>query len=424
MNRALEAEQYVLGAIVMAGQQAYWRVADLIDADDFSSPVNRGMWTAIMELAKSGAPIDFGTIGDKLPPVAADAIAFANATPSAANIRAYAEIVAREAIARRVRSAGSQIAKLGGQDALGEAQRLLGVCMPKASSAVKHASEYLAQTVKVLEERCDAEEVLTGVPTSLEPLDELTSGWQRGDLILIGARPSIGKTMLALQAAIHAATVGHNVLFLSLEMSGEQLTERELAHIGRVDFQHIRQPKRLDEAEWARLTRAGETIKSLPLHIDESCALTLEALCARVRQMDATKRIGLLVIDYLTIMTPPKADRNDIAWGMVTRALKQLAKELKIPVMLLCQLSRKGVHKPNLEDLRETGALEQDADLVLFLHRPDDQRRNLIECFLGKQRNGPVGDSIMLHANGPHQRFELTDEKPKSAPSIKLAEVA
>lgn len=421
MKRTIDAEANVLGGIVLAGSQAYWRVSDLLDEDYFLLPLHRSMWLAMKELARAGTPIDIATIADRNPDLEADATGMANATPSAANIRAYAEIVAREAIARRVRNAGSQIAKLGSEDALGEAQRLLGGCMPKAASSIKTAREHLSATVKVLKERCDAEEMLTGVPTSLEPLDELTSGWQRGDLILIGARPSVGKTMLALQAAIHAAEHGHNVLFLSLEMSGEQLCERMLAHIGRVDFQHIRQPKRMDDVEWLRVTNAGNKIETLPLLIDDSCGLTLEAVGAKARQANATKRLGMIVVDYFTKMKPPKADRSDTAWSVVSGGLKDIAKELKIPVVVPCQLNREGTHKPTLKDLRETGSLEQDADVVVFLHRPDESRRDLIECFLGKQRNGPVGDPLWLRMNGPMQRFEITQERPPAKPSIRLA---
>lgn len=408
-----DAEANVLGGCLIVSQ-AYWQVADLLTENDFASEAHCALWRAIGEAAKDGTPIDVFTVGDRNPSVAQLAVQVANATPGAANIRAYAEVVRREATTRRIRAAGGRIAKLAGEDVLGEAQRIIASCAPSVAAAIRPARDFLKDSMTRMAERHAATEVLTGVPTSIDGLDEMLSGWQRGDLILVGARPSVGKTALAVQASIHAALAGHPVLFLSLEMAGSQLTDRMLAHLARVDGQCIRQPKTLEESDWPRITAAAERIAAMPLRIDETSALAVEAVCARVRQANSAQRLGLVVIDYLTQMTPPKANRGDEAIQIITRALKALAKELAVPVMLLSQLNRAGDSRPSLTSLRESGAIEQDADVVLLLHRPQAERPELVECIVAKQRNGPIGD-CWLHFNRPLQSFQTTQERPAAS---------
>lgn len=414
MSRIRDAEANVLGGIAMVGEAAYWKTADLLTADDFSTPLNRAMWQVMTDLARGGIPIDFSTIADRNPALEADALAMANATPSAVNIRAYAEIVARDATARRVRKAGEQIAKLGGEDALGEAQRLIGSCVPRMASQIKHAREFLKESVALMAARCEQIGDLTGVPTSVAWLDAMTAGWQRSNLIIIGARPSVGKTAFALQAAIHAAKAGHAVLFLSLEMSGAELTDRAIAHLSGIDGKLIRQPKGIAEEDWPRITDAGAEIDGMPLLIDETAGLTIEAVEARIRQANAMQRLGLVVIDYLTQITPPKAEKLTDAIQIITRRLKALAKEIKVPIILLSQLNRAGDHKPTLTSLRESGAIEQDADVVILLHRPCEDKPHLLEMMLAKQRNGPKGDCY-LHAHDACARFRATEERPPEA---------
>lgn len=405
-----DAESAVVGGCLV-DPEAYWRIADLLDAADFSRPELGEMWEAISELARKGAIPDAVTFGDCCPKHAVLAVQCANATPGASNIRAHAEVVQRNAITRRVRAAGQRLTKLAGDDVLGEAQRIIATCAPKMASAVKPAKAYLTESVALMTQRCYATEVLTGVPTSIEWLDENLSGWQRGDLIIVAARPSVGKTALAMQASLHAAQAGHPVLFLSLEMAGHQLTDRMLAHLSRVDMQAIRQPKQIDESQWPRISKAGEIIGGLPLLIDDTSALTVDAIEARVRQANASQRLGLVVIDYLTQITPPKAQSTNDAVQYITRRLKALAKDLRVPLVLLSQLNRAGDHEPTLVSLRDSGAIEQDADVVILLHRPDAAQRELIKCKVAKQRNGPTGDCY-LHLDGASQRFTITDERP------------
>lgn len=413
MTRIFDPEANVLGGCLVAGD-AYWRVADLLTEEDFAGDQSRALWRTLSELARSGGPIDVFTAGDKNPHIAAFAMECANATPGATNIRAYAEAVQRDAIIRRVRASGQRIAKLADADALGEAQRILAACAPQMASAIKPVREFLRRSVEQMQKRCDATEVLTGVPTSLEWLDEITSGLQRGDLILVGARPSVGKTALALQVTAHAAGCRYPALFLSLEMAGAQLADRLLSHISGVDGQHIRQPKTMDENDWPRITDAGARIDAMPLLIDETSALSVEQVCARIRQANAMERLGLVVIDYLTCIVPPKAEKLTDGIQIITRTLKALAKELRVPILLLSQLNRAGDSKPSLTSLRESGAIEQDADVVLLLHRPQETQRHLIECIVAKQRNGPIGECF-LHFNGATQRFTVTQERPQQA---------
>jgi len=422
MNR-FDAEGAVLGGCLIA-PDAYWQVADLISADDFSSPENGAIWTALADMARKGTVPDAVTFGENCPQYAMAAVELASATPGAHNIRAYAEIVQRNAVTRRVRASASRIAKLSGDDVLGEAQRIIGACAPRAASAVKHAKEYLTVSVELMAQRCAATEILTGVPTSLDWLDETTSGWQRGDLIIVAARPSVGKTALAVQAAIHAAQHGHPTLFLSLEMAGHQLTDRMIAHLARVDMQAIRQPKTVAEDEWPRIGRAGEEIAAMPLLIDDTSAIPVDGIAARIRQADAAHRLGLVVIDYLTQIKPPKANSTNDAVQEITRTLKATAKDVRVPILLLSQLNRDGDKEPTLTSLRDSGAIEQDADVVVLLHRPDANDRGLIKCNVAKQRNGPTGDCF-LRFDGAHQQFAVTQERPQTkAPVVTLAREA
>jgi replicative DNA helicase len=404
-------EASVLGAC-MCDPQAFWKVADVLTAEDFALPANASLWNAIAELRKAGKEADGVTVAELYPSLERHALEVASqAHFAAANVRQYGEMVIAKAVQRRVNAAGQRIAKLAGEDSLGEAQKILATCQPRIVGAVRPIGDYLGELLQVMQQRTDATELLTGVPTSLPWLDEQTSGWQRGDLIILAARPSVGKTALALQCALHAAQTGHPVFFASLEQSGLQLAERSLAHLANVPLQNIMQPKRADDSDWTRITPALGIVRKLPLQIDETGALTVEAICARARQVNAEKRLSLIVIDYLTQITPPRADKVADGVQQITRALKAMAKELGVPVMLLSQLNREGAEKPLLKHLRDSGAIEQDADVVVFLHRPDDSRRDLVELTIAKQRNGPC-DSTFLAAHMDRMRFVETADRP------------
>jgi len=412
-ERFRNAELAVLGACLV-DQSSYWKCADLIGPDDFALPAHGSLWNAIADQRKAGREADYITIAEQHPDLAAVATSASSGAFATSNVRLYAELMLSDAVQRRVNSAGLRIAKLVGEDSMGEAQKILGACAPHSAGSAKPIREFLRESVRLMQERCDATEVLTGVSTSLPWLDEQTAGWQRGDLIILAARPSVGKTAFALQCALHAAQAGHPVFFASLEQSGAQIADRSLAHLSGVSLQHILQPKRVEEWEWPKISNAGTVLEKLPLYVDESAAVKVDAIGARARQLNATKRLGLIVIDYLTQIMPPRADKMADAIQQITRAIKALAKELAVPVMLLSQLNRDGAEKPKLTHLRDSGAIEQDADAVLFLHRPDDGNRELVELTIAKHRNGPC-DSTYLAAHLDVMKFIETQDRPQSA---------
>lgn len=411
-------ESAVLGACLVSAQ-AYWRVADLLVPEDFAAAGHRAIFTAIREAARQNEPFDAVTIGERLPRAAMLAVELASAEGwRQANVRGYAESVAQQALVRRLRAAGQQIAHLDGADALGQAQQLLGACLPRHAGQVKHIREYLRASVAELQRRVDSDDTLTGIPTSLPKLDAMTCGWQPGDLIVLAARPSVGKTALVVQSLVNAARHGKRVLFFSLEMTGVKIADRIQAHVAQVNAAGMRNPKLFDSADFGALYNAAAEIAELPLYVDETPALTVEALCARARQLHATQGVDLIAIDYLTQMTPPSGPKLSTADALqiVTRALKGLAKELNVPVILLSQLNRDGEgHRPGLKALRDSGAIEQDADVVIFLHRPDPNRRNEVVLIVEKQRDGEC-DDVWLDANYRHQRFAETEAPTQAEP--------
>ncbi|UGB46973.1 replicative DNA helicase [Frateuria edaphi] len=408
----VHAETAVLGAC-MTDPKCYWRVADLLVPGDFADGRHAKLFALITEQARQSAPFDAITLADLQPALGSLALDIHNTEGwRTANVRAYAEQVASLAITRRVKSAGAQIARLDGPDVLGQAQQLLGSCLPRHTGEVKHIREYLRASVAELQRRVDAKESMTGLPTGLPTLDEMLCGYQPGDLIVIAARPSVGKTAFTVQSLVNAARHGKHVLFFSLEMTGVKIADRIQAHIAQVNAAGMKRPAMFDNADFGALYAAGAEIAELPLFIDETPALTVEALCARARQLHATQKLDLIAIDYLTQMTPPSGPKLSTADALqiITRALKQLAKELNVPVLLLSQLNREGDgHRPTLRALRDSGAIEQDADLVIFLHRPNPAKREHVILIVEKQRDGETGD-IHLFANMRHQRFTETDE--------------
>lgn len=408
-----DAEGAVVGGVLLdAG--AYWRVADLLTADDFEEPACRRLWAVVGDLAKAGEPFDFITIGARDPSLERIATQIAARTASAANIRAHAQLVAKRSLHRKVRLAGERIAHLPEGDALTEAQRLLGACVPRMDQQVRRASEYTAETMREIIARSDPQAPRAGIPTGLPLLDELTGGWQPGDLIVVGARPSVGKTAFALQSLLHAASVGHHAHLASLEMTGRQIVERSLAHLGRINPMHIREPSRMLDDEWPRLTSANQVLNGLPFWIDEGSSMPLDALCARIRQQHARHKLRIAAIDYLTYIQPPRAENVTEGVQIITRTLKGLAKDLAIPLLLLSQLTREGDETPTLRTLRNSGAIEQDADVAILLSHPVPNRRDLVLCDLAKQRNGPRGE-VWLRAQMNQMRFDETDERPKRA---------
>lgn len=402
----------------MIDEKAYWQVADLLTSADFTHRGYAALYSEIRERANAGTTTDAFVIADDRPELRE--VIFGEPLAQQwrhGNIRAYAESVQRAAIARRVRQAGQQIAHLTGDDVLGEAQRLVGLCAPHTAGGMRHVSEFGRMSFEVMQTRLDATSDLTGVPTGIDKLDDLTGGYQDGDLIVLAALPSVGKTAFALQSVRTGAEFakaegkGRHIGVFSLEMSGVQLNDRLIAAAGRFDSKLLRTPKRIEEHEWPRITAGSTIIANLPILIDDHAGLTLDVLCARVRQCHAMTPFALVVIDYLQLITPPKADREDIALGIITRTLKTLAKELNIPIVVLSQLNKDFTDRPRLKNLRGSGAIGQDADVVMFLYRPDDAIRDYVELLLEKQRNGETAD-LALEFIGRYQLFNLATSRP------------
>lgn len=415
MSRRDFDSETALVACVLRDPAAFWAVADLVAGDDFRDGTLRAIWGIVGDQLRKGGAADAVTVGDISPDLFAAAVDIARDTVAhEANVRAYAERVASRALDRRVKQAGQRIANLAGEDTLGEAQKIMAACVPRTGASVGTLGQFVRKSLAGIVERGQREADLAGVETGFAPLDALTGGWQRSDLVIVAARPSVGKTAFALQSSIAAAQAGHPVLFVSLEMNGTQLADRVIAHLARVDALHIRDPRNMDDDEWPRVTGVHKLADDLPMRIDESAAATVDAIAARARQVDAEGRLALIVIDYLTYIQPPKSENTTEAIQVITRQLKALAKQLNVTVVLLSQLNRDGDDEPELKHLRGSGAIEQDADVVLMLHRPNKADHSTVKVKVAKQRNGPLGD-FYLRADMAHMRFTPTEYSPPVA---------
>ena len=420
--RQISAEEAVLGAILLDGA-GYWHVADLLAPEDFTVPAHIALWRVIADLARQNVPIDIFTVGEKAPALMGLAAGLANSTPTSRNVRAYAEPVAAAALLRRVHTAGQRISAVGEGDPLGEAQSILQACAPRQLGTIKHAREFLRESQARMQTRAEAASELIGVPCGIPKLDAATGGWERGDLVILAARPSVGKTAVSLQWALHAAARESAVLYVSLEMAGSHLTDRALAHLSGVHHDYVRRPKLMPEADWPLIMDAATKLARMPLRIDDCSAPTVDQLCARIRQAHAAQPLALVLIDYLSQITPPRANSTNDGIQIITRQLKALAKQLQVPIILLCQLNRDVAGRPRLANLRDSGAIEQDADIVIFLHRPDDSRRERLELLIGKNRNGPL-DEIQLHADFRSQRFAETSWEHEPVATLSASRLA
>lgn len=415
MSRRIEAEGAVIGCC-LADPDAYWLVADMLVPQDFSDGAHAALYAEIGHRARRGDLFDAVTIGVDLPDLRDTAMDTQEAHGwRVGNVKAYAGVVAAEGLARRVRQAGATIARLEGDDVVGQAQRILSACAPRNVEAVRHIRYYLAQSMEDVNRRREMTERITGVPTGIPALDDLTEGWQPSDLIIVAARPSVGKTAFAMQCVLYAAKAAKSCLVFSLEMNGKQIGDRGISAEGRIDGKKLRSPKAMAEEDWAAWARGLEVLHGLPIYIDESSGTTVDVICARARQQHAQTPLGLVMIDYLTMIAPPKASSTSDALQLVTRALKGLAKELNVPVILLSQLNRGGDgQRPTQRSLRDSGAIEQDADVIIFLHRPNDNHRGYLELLLDKQRNGPTGE-LAIEADMKYMRFEQASRRPEGA---------
>lgn len=410
-----DAEGAVL-ACMLRDRNAYWSAADVLLESDFQNGQNRELFNVLVQEIKAGKPADAVSIGENFPDLADHALDIsANSLGSARFIRNYADQLSSRNALRRLQSVGRAIANLTHpDDAFATARRLLADCEPRVAGAgPRHISEFARMSKDGLMRRYEQDGLMTGIPTGYEPLDDLLGGWQDTDLVIVAARPSVGKSAFAMQSVLHATSpgVGRVGLFASLEMSGEQLSDRAISHLGRINAAHIRQPKQMEPEEWPRSTEAFSALQKLGLFVDDASGMTVEAICARARQLRATEPLALVAIDYLTYIDLPKNDTQEQGIQHVTRTLKGLAKELRIPVILLSQLNRDGDDEPELKHLRGSGAIEQDADVVIFLHRPNKADRSTVKAKVAKHRNGALGEFYM-HADMAMQRFTPMDAPP------------
>ncbi len=431
---SLEAEQAVLGGLMLA-PKAWDRVADRISEDDFYRKDNRLIFRAIAQLAERNQPFDAITLGEWFDHQeladeiggTATLIDLANNTPSAANITAYADIVRDRAVLRQLIDAGTEIAGNGyrtegrtTQEILEDAeQRVFQIAEAGARGRAGFVDMRNAarEAMRILHERYEHRGELTGLSTGFTDLDEKTAGLQKSDLVILAGRPSMGKTALAVNIAEAAVLRGKKTVgIFSMEMSSSQLMFRLVSSLGRINQQALRSGD-LAEEDWPRVTSAITMLSESKLYIDDTPALSPVELRSRARRLhrDSDDGLGLIVIDYLQLMQVPGSKENRATEiSEISRSLKALAKELDVPVICLSQLNRaleqRNDKRPMMSDLRESGAIEQDADVIMFIYRDeyyheDSADKGLAEVIIGKQRNGPTG-TIKLAFHGQYTKFE------------------
>ncbi|HJV88332.1 MAG TPA: replicative DNA helicase [Noviherbaspirillum sp.] len=432
---SIEAEQSVLGGLLL-DNSAWDRIADFVSEDDFYRYDHRVIFQHIVKLINATRPADVITVYEAMTTSGkaeeVGGLAYLNAlaqnTPSAANIRRYAEIVRDRGVLRKLITVSDEISTQALNPQGKEVKQLLDEAESKifaiAEEGARGAQGWLAiqplltQVVERIDElyNRDNQNDITGVPTGFLDLDRMTSGLQPGDLIIVAGRPSMGKTAFSLNIGENVAIdSGLPVAVFSMEMGGAQLAMRMLGSVGRLDQSRLRIGK-LNDEDWPRLTHAIQKMNEAQLYIDETPALNPIELRARARRLSRQcGRLGLIIIDYLQLMSGSSSGENRATEiSEISRNLKGLAKELNCPVIALSQLNRSLEQRPNkrpvMSDLRESGAIEQDADVILFIYRdqvynPDSPDKGTAEIIIGKQRNGPIG-TVRLTFLGEYTKFD------------------
>ena len=428
---SIEAEQAVLGGLLLASR-AWEQVADIISETDFYREDHRLLFRAIYELSDAGQPCDAVTVtewfearGQVEQVDGGDYIAqLASNTPSAANVRAYAKIVREKSILRQLIDVGAEITSgafslegRSSQELLEAAERAVFAIADqgqRSGSAYVSVQDMLKDAIDRIQELHEYEGEITGTPTGFKDFDKLTAGLQDSDLIIVAGRPAMGKTTFAMNIAENAA-IKHEVpvAVFSMEMSSLQLVMRLFSSLGSIDQTRLRTGN-LDDLDWPKLTSAMNLLHKSRIFIDETPSLSPAELRARARRLKREHDIGLIVVDYLQLMAVPGSTENratEIA--EISRSLKAIAKELHVPVIALSQLNRALEQRPNkrpvMADLRESGSIEQDADLIVFIYRDEvyndeSPDKGLAEIIIGKHRNGPT-DTVKLSFQGQWLRF-------------------
>jgi replicative DNA helicase len=433
---SVEAEQSLLGGLLL-DNQAFDRIADLVTAEDFYRDDHRRVFRHVARLIEHGKPADVVTVAESIEASEdkdrtggpAYLGSLAQNTPSALNIRRYAELVRERSVQRRLIQVATEIA----ETALAPSGKEVGQLLDEAESRILEVGErgqrgtqgfesiqpVLARVFERIDHlyRQENKSDVTGLPTGFVDLDEKTAGLQQGDLVIVAGRPSMGKTAFALNMAEHVALQsGAPVAIFSMEMGATQLAMRLLGSIARVD-QHLMRTGRLNDEEWSNLSTAMGKLHEAPIYIDETGALNALELRTRARRMHRQSgKLGLIVVDYLQLMSAANEGENRATEiSEISRSLKALAKELSVPVVALSQLNRaletRNEKRPMMSDLRESGAIEQDADVILFIYRDEVyfpeklDAKGKAEVIIAKQRNGPIG-TVNLTFLGQYTRFE------------------
>ncbi|NLY62201.1 MAG: replicative DNA helicase [Clostridiales bacterium] len=424
----MEAEQSVLGCMLL-DKESVATATDFLDSDDFYADAHKEIFDSMVEIYDRGEPVDLVTVTEQLRQrgtlEAVGGVVYLSdlsmTVPSTANIKYYVDIVEEKAILRRLIAACNDIIKQSY-----EAREEIDLIIDHAEKSIFEITQrntvsdfepiktVLLDTYAKIEEMSKNKGKIIGVPTGFHDFDQKTSGLQPSDFVLIAARPSMGKTSFVLNVAQYAAIRANvPVAIFSLEMSKEQLVQRMLSAEANVELQKIRTGD-LSEEEWIKLVEAAGPLSQAPIYIDDTPGISVMEMRSKARRLKLEKGLGMIVIDYLQLMSGRgRAENRQQEISEISRSLKALARELSVPVVTLSQLSRapeaRTDHRPMLSDLRESGAIEQDADLVAFLYRdeyynPDTEKKNIAEVIIAKQRNGPTG-TVELVWLGQYTKF-------------------
>lgn len=426
----IEAEQAVLGGMLIE-KEAISKVAEFLKADDFYRESHRLIFEVMLELFNKNEAVDLVTVteslrkNDKLDAVGGIAYitSLANSVPTAANINYHGKIVEEKALLRGLINSATHIASMGYEDTeavvdiIDKAEKMiLEVSERKMSGDFVPIKSIIFDAFGKIEQLYASKGGITGLATGFKDLDKITSGLQPSDLILVAARPSMGKTAFTLNIASHIAIREKKaVAFFSLEMSKEQLVQRMLCSEATIDSQRLRIGE-LEERDWTKLISAADRLSSAPIYIDDTPGITVMEMRSKARRLKIEHDLQLIIIDYLQLMQGSSnkgGDNRQQEISEISRSLKALARELNVPVIALSQLSRsvesRQIKKPMLSDLRESGSLEQDADIVSFLYRedyynPETENKNITDVIIAKHRNGPV-DTVQLFFHKQFTKF-------------------
>lgn len=431
---SVQAEQALLGGLMLSNE-SWDSVSDKVGFQDFYMRQHQLLFSAMSRLSEADQPFDVITVAEELEKTdELDEVgglpfvrSLADNTPSASNLQAYAAIVREQSVIRQLIRVGNKIAESGFRTKGRSVGELLDIAetqvfqiaeqQARGGGGFESITNLLTATISKIEELYASDEAITGVSTGFTDFDNKTSGLQKSDLIIVAGRPSMGKTTFAMNMAENVAiSSGKPVAIFSMEMPGDSLTMRMISSLGRVNQQAVRSGK-LEDDDWPRVTSAVNILNNAKIYIDDTPALSPVDLRARCRRLmkDCKEPLGLIVIDYLQLMQAPEAGENRAnEISAISRGLKALAKELEVPVIALSQLNRSLEQRPNkrpvMSDLRESGAIEQDADVIVFIYRdevynPETPDKGKAEIIIGKQRNGPIG-TVNLTFQGQFTRFD------------------